>query len=253
MRVDSAPAPLITRLSVMSRSPVVASFWFSGGIPSAYVPGGTSMTSAPGSAFVSWIAARSVQSPATVAQAPSPTTASTASLVAADDERDAADRGRSFQPEGRSDHERDGHDCGRCAAATQHSAPASVCRDDTLLDGRSGVVRVGVRPTPQVSTRRMKRQSKQDEENLIHNWLPTRLERRAACAWPSIYAAPQSELHVGRPRLGQSGGGWVPGGSLCLMGLQFARSRRTQYTPAGFRVHEPHSRASFRSSSSTER
>jgi hypothetical protein len=79
--VAPAPAPLIATLSVMSRSPVAMSFWLIGGIAIAYVPEGTSITSAPGRALASWIAARSVQEPVRVAQLPSPGRASTASLV----------------------------------------------------------------------------------------------------------------------------------------------------------------------------
>ena len=81
MNVEPAPAPAIVRLSAMSRSPVVMSFWFSGGMPSSYVPPGSWISSAPGSALASWIAARSVHAPPTVPQTPSPTRASTASAV----------------------------------------------------------------------------------------------------------------------------------------------------------------------------
>src|ERR671914_2732272 len=45
------------------------------------MPPGSWISSAPGRAFASWIAARSVQAPATVLQTPSPTLASRASAV----------------------------------------------------------------------------------------------------------------------------------------------------------------------------
>ena len=64
--VAAAPAPLMVRLSVMSRSPVVTSFWFSGGIAELVRAGRKLDESAPASAFVSWTAARSVHVPALV-------------------------------------------------------------------------------------------------------------------------------------------------------------------------------------------
>src|SRR5881396_2865085 len=65
----------------MSRSPVTETSSPAPGMARTYVPGGTLMVSAPGRAFVSWTAARSVHAPASVAHAPSPGLASTASAV----------------------------------------------------------------------------------------------------------------------------------------------------------------------------
>src|SRR5438093_13186970 len=65
----------------MSRSPVTEASSPAPGMARTYVPGGTLMVSAPGRAFVSWTAARSVHAPASVDHAPSPGLASTASAV----------------------------------------------------------------------------------------------------------------------------------------------------------------------------
>src|SRR5439155_2914315 len=65
----------------MSRSPVAEASSPAPGMARTYVPRGTLMLSAPGRAFASWTAARSVHCPASVAHTPSPGLASTASAV----------------------------------------------------------------------------------------------------------------------------------------------------------------------------
>src|SRR5438128_1434565 len=81
MTVLAAPAPVIVKSSLMSRSPVAALFSTWPAIVSVYVPAGRIMVSWLGRAFASWIAARNVHSPAAVAHKPSPGLASRASAV----------------------------------------------------------------------------------------------------------------------------------------------------------------------------
>src|SRR5215216_545062 len=79
--VDFMPAPMMVRSSLISRSPFAAASSKSPGIVSVYVPDGRMIVSGLKRAFVSWIAARKVQTllPAAVSQTPLPGLASTAS------------------------------------------------------------------------------------------------------------------------------------------------------------------------------
>ncbi len=63
MVVKAAPAPVIVTLlkTVMSRSPVAAASSPAPAMVSVKVPAGSAIVSSPGSAFASWMAARSVQ------------------------------------------------------------------------------------------------------------------------------------------------------------------------------------------------
>jgi hypothetical protein len=67
--------------SVMSQSPVAEVSSLRSGISSSNTPGRTWIVSAPASAFVSWIAARSVHVPEYVLHSPSPTPASVRSWL----------------------------------------------------------------------------------------------------------------------------------------------------------------------------
>src|SRR5262249_39912451 len=80
--VVAAPStPTIVTSSARSRSPVAASSSRWPGIVIVYVPAGISIRSAPGSAFASRTAARSVHAPPAVAQIPSPGVSSRSSAV----------------------------------------------------------------------------------------------------------------------------------------------------------------------------
>ena len=79
--VLAAPAPMIVRLSVISKSPVAAASSPAPVSVSIYTPEGSVMTSTPGSAFASCTAARSVQVPVAVWHRPSPMLSSTRSDV----------------------------------------------------------------------------------------------------------------------------------------------------------------------------
>src|SRR5262245_47276781 len=84
MMVEPDPAPLIVSESVTSRSPVASMSSLTPqafGSVSRYVPAGGMIVSAPVSAFVSMIAARSVQLLAASAQTPLPGFTSTVSAV----------------------------------------------------------------------------------------------------------------------------------------------------------------------------
>jgi hypothetical protein len=76
-----APRPAIVRSPETSRSPVAEASSLTPGIDSITVPAGRTTVSAPGEAFASWTAARSVHAPAAVAHAASPGWTSTTSAV----------------------------------------------------------------------------------------------------------------------------------------------------------------------------